>query len=116
MTPAPSTGGIGVRGGLPATMIRVMAESTGGPSNTSGPTAADGPRGRARRMVRSGLWVLGSSVVLALLPVMWGRWDVNRYFVAFGLLGALLGTSMVLHGAWDWVRSPKQTRESDGGR
>ena len=84
-----------------------MAERSGNPSDVTGPAADDRRRG-ARRMIGAGLWVVGSSVVVALLPLVWGRWDINRYLVAFGLLGALLGTSLFLHGGWDWLRSRKR--------
>jgi len=54
-------------------------------------------------MLGVGATILLASVVMMLLPVLWGPWSVNRYLVAFGFAGACLGISLVLNGAWDWV-------------
>ena len=61
--------------------------------------------GRARRAVRIGLALVVVFGLLVLSPLLLGRWSVNRYLVAFGLIGMLLGASFLLHGGWDWVRS-----------
>jgi len=54
--------------------------------------------------MRAGLGTLVASVLLALTPLALGRWDVNRYLVAFGFVGGCVGASILLHGFWDWLR------------
>lgn len=55
-------------------------------------------------MLGAGLGALLVSLALVLLPALWGEWDWNKYFVAFGLIGTCLGLSLLLHGTWDWLR------------
>jgi hypothetical protein len=43
--------------------------------------------------------------LLVFSPLLLGRGSINRYIVAFSLIGVLLGASFLLHGGWDWVRS-----------
>ena len=61
-------------------------------------------RARARRTVAAGLLILALSALLILSPLAWGRWDWNKYFVAFGLFGACLGATCAFNGGWDWLR------------
>jgi len=60
---------------------------------------------RARRTVGVGLLLIVVFGLLVLSPLLLGRGSINRYLVAFGLIGVLLGASFLLHGGWDWVRS-----------
>jgi hypothetical protein len=60
---------------------------------------------RARRTVGIGLLLIVVFGLLVLSPLLMGRGSINRYLVAFGLIGVLLGASFLLHGGWDWVRS-----------
>ena len=59
--------------------------------------------GSARRALVAGAIVVFSSAVLVSSPLMLGRSTINRYLVAFGVIGGLLGASVFLHGAWDWL-------------
>ncbi len=43
-------------------------------------------------------------LVLIFLPLLLGRGSLNRFIVAIGLLGFLLGASIVAHGALDALR------------
>ena len=74
------------------------------PTHETPPPPSPGPRDNARRTLGAGLLILACSLGLVLLPLLLGHWSVNRYFVAFGLIGACLGLSCLLHGAWDWLR------------
>jgi hypothetical protein len=65
----------------------------------------EGKASRARRTVGIGLALVVVFGLLVLSPLLLGRGSINRYFVAFGLIGVLLGASFLLHGGWDWVRS-----------
>jgi len=58
----------------------------------------------SRRAVLAGLGLLAFCIVLALLPLVWGSSSINKYFVAFGLLGSCVAISFIIHGAWDWWR------------
>ena len=60
------------------------------------------------RVIRTGLLALVASILLALLPALWGEWEWNKYFVAFGLIGTFLGLSLLLHGTWDWLRDRRR--------
>ncbi len=60
---------------------------------------------RAQRTVGVGLLLIVVFGLLVLSPLLLGRGSINRYLVAFGLIGVLLGVSFLLHGGWDWVRS-----------
>ena len=59
----------------------------------------------------AGATILLASMALMFLPLLWGRWSVNRYFVAAGFIGTCLGLSLLLHGVWDWL-----ARRTRGGR
>jgi hypothetical protein len=75
------------------------------------PPAAPAPAGqaqRARRTVAAGLVSLAACSLLVLSPLLLGRWSANRYLVAFGLIGCLLGGSFLLHGAWDWLAARRR--------
>ena len=80
--------------------------SNGAPSDEEfrSDSAAD-RRGRARRTVFVGLIVLGIFTLLTFSPLVLGRGSLNRYIVAFSLMGAFVGGSCVIHGAWDWLRA-----------
>jgi hypothetical protein len=61
------------------------------------------------RSVRRAL-LAGAALVLVcgcvvFSPLLLGRGSLNRYLVAFGLMGFLLGASLLLHGGWDWLTS-----------
>jgi hypothetical protein len=62
------------------------------------------PRDRARRTVFIGLAVFLTGALITLSPILLGRGSLNRYVVAFGLVGVFIGGSCVLHGGWDWLR------------
>ena len=59
----------------------------------------------ARRALLAGLALVVVCGLLALSPLVLGRGSINRYIVAFALMGFLLGGSFLLHGAWDWLSS-----------
>jgi hypothetical protein len=59
----------------------------------------------ARRAVTIGLVVLLACAVLTLSPLLLGRGSINRFIVAFGLMGVFIGASFILHGSWDWLRA-----------
>ena len=61
-----------------------------------------------RQVLRTGMLVTGTSLLLVFLPAFWGEWDWNKYFVAFGLIGTFLGLSLLLHGTWDWLRDRRR--------
>ena len=61
-------------------------------------------RHRARRTVLIGLAVFVVFAVLAFSPLLLGRGSLNRFIVAFSLVGVMLGGSFMIHGAWDWLR------------
>ena len=55
-------------------------------------------------------WTVLIGIVLVLLfgslaftPLLLGRGSINRYIVAFSVVGVLLGPSCFLHGTWDWL-------------
>ena len=56
----------------------------------------------------TGLLFVAASSLLVLSPLLLGRWSANRYLVAFGLIGCLLGGSFLLHGAWDWLAARRR--------
>ena len=62
-------------------------------------------RPRARRTVLIGLFVFVVFAMLAFSPLLLGRGSLNRFIVAFSLVGVMLGGSFMLHGAWDWLRA-----------
>lgn len=57
----------------------------------------------ARRALLTGSMLVVVFGPLVLAPLLLGRWSVNRYIVALGLVGVLIGGSVLLHGAWDWM-------------
>ena len=57
----------------------------------------------ARRTVLTGIVLIVLFGLLALTPLLLGRGGINRYIVAFSVVGVLLGASCVLHGTWDWL-------------
>lgn len=66
--------------------------------------------------MRAGLATLVFSVLLALTPLVLGRWDLNRYLVAFGFVGGCVGASILLHGFWDWLRGGDMVADAGGER
>ena len=64
----------------------------------------DTPRRRAGQAVAGGFGILGAGVVLVLLPLLLGEFAWNKYLVAFGLVGTLLGLTIVLHAGLDLLR------------
>jgi hypothetical protein len=65
-------------------------------------------RARARRTVVIGLVVFVVFALLTFSPLLLGRGSLNRFIVAFSLVGVMLGGSFVLHGAWDWLRAGRR--------
>ncbi len=62
-------------------------------------------RREAQYAMITGSLVFFAGALLVLAPLVLGRTMLNRFLVAFGIVGACLGTSMILHGGWDWIRS-----------
>ena len=62
----------------------------------------------ARRALAVGAVFMAFSAVLVFSPLVLGRWALNKYLVAFGLFGALLGASVMLNGVIDWFRSGRR--------
>jgi len=56
---------------------------------------------RNYRPILVGVISLAISACLLLLPLVLGANSLNRFLVAFGFLGACLGVSCMLNGAWD---------------
>ena len=54
-----------------------------------------------------GFAVVAVFASLTLSPLLLGRGSINRYLVAFGLLGVFAGGSFILNGSWDWLRAGK---------
>ena len=63
----------------------------------------EGKIGSTRRALVAGFVLLLCSALLVASPLVLGRSTINRYLVAFGVIGLLLGASVFLHGAWDWL-------------
>jgi hypothetical protein len=70
--------------------------------------AMDEPRRRhsPRRTILTGAASLAAGVIFVFAPLLLGRGSLNRYLVLIGLLGVVVGASLVLHGTWDllWER------------
>ena len=62
-------------------------------------------RRSARRAVTIGVVVFLACAALTLSPLLLGRGSINRFIVAFGLMGVFIGASFILHGGWDWLRA-----------
>ncbi len=64
-------------------------------------------RTAAGKAIRLGCAVIIAAMALLLVPLV-SRYialeQINRYMVAFGLLGMCVGISLILHGAVDWWR------------
>ena len=65
----------------------------------------DEGRASGRRAVVAGVTLVVACGLLVLSPLLLGRGSINRFLVAFGLVGFLLGASVLLHGGWDWLTS-----------
>jgi small neutral amino acid transporter SnatA (MarC family) len=61
----------------------------------------------AQKAIRLGCAVIVAAIALLLIPLI-SRYialqQINRYVVAFGLLGMCVGLSLILNGAVDWWR------------
>jgi hypothetical protein len=66
----------------------------------------------ARRAVKAifvGIGCFLFGVLFVFSPLLWGpRFTYNKYFVVVGLIGALLGASVVLNGGIDWIRARRR--------
>ena len=58
-----------------------------------------------RRALLAGAALVLVCGCMVFSPLLLGRGSLNRYLVAFGLMGFLLGASLLLHGGWDWLTS-----------
>jgi|KBSMisStandDraft_5_1062788.scaffolds.fasta_scaffold2627032_2 hypothetical protein len=65
-------------------------------------------RRRAGRTLLAGLALILICGLIVLSPLLLGRSSANRYLVAFGLIGILLGFSFLLHGTWDWLAARRR--------
>ena len=83
------------------------------PAGSPDGTRTPAPRSSPRRVVMAGAWTFLASAGVMFLPLLWGRWDSNRYFVAFGFVGACLGASFMLHGTWDWLKTRAGARKAE---
>ena len=63
----------------------------------------EGKRQGARRTILTGLLLVAGCGLVVLSPLVLRTGSVNRYLVAFGLVGVLLGGSFLLNGSWDWL-------------
>ena len=63
---------------------------------------------RAGRTLVTGLTLVLICGLLVFSPLLLGQWSANRYLVAFGLIGCLLGGSFLLHGTWDWLAARRR--------
>jgi hypothetical protein len=62
-------------------------------------------RGRAARVIRVGIIVFIVGITMVFLPLLIGHTALNKYLVAFGLVGTLVGLSCVTNGAIDRFRA-----------
>ena len=67
------------------------------------PDARD-PRRSASQAIRVGVIVLAVGAVLTLVPLVLDLRSVNRFLVAFGLIGVLVGLGCLTNGLIDLVR------------
>jgi hypothetical protein len=58
-----------------------------------------------------GAAVLIASMTVVFSPLLLGQNAMNKYLVAFGLVGACAGLSIMLHGAVDWLRRPREAKK-----
>ena len=65
--------------------------------------AHDSRRG-ASRAIRAGVIVLVTGAALTLLPLVIDLRSLNRFLVAFGLIGVLLGLGCLTNGLIDLLR------------
>ena len=68
----------------------------------------EGKASAARRALLAGVMLVLFFGLLVLSPLLLGRGSINRYIVAFGLIGVLLGGSFLLHGSWDWFAARRR--------
>ena len=68
----------------------------------------DAAAGSARRALLAGLALVLAFGLLAVSPLLLGLGSLNRYVVAFSLIGVLLGGSFLLHGLWDWLAARRR--------
>ena len=68
---------------------------------------ADGNRA-VRRALLAGVALVVVCGCVVVSPLLLGRGSLNRYLVAFGLIGVLLGGSFLVHGSWDWLAARRR--------
>lgn len=61
-----------------------------------------------RRVLLAGVALVLVFGLIMLTPLLMGLGSLNRYVVAFGLIGVLLGGSFILHGSWDWLAARRR--------
>jgi len=61
-------------------------------------------RPQPRRTILLGAAVFVVSGLVVLSPLLLGRGSLNRFIVAFGLMGVFIGGSAAIHGCWDWLK------------
>ena len=62
-------------------------------------------RAVASRALRVGLLILACGIGLASLPLLLSLGGFDKYIVAFGLIGILIGLGCLTNGAIDWIRA-----------
>jgi hypothetical protein len=64
---------------------------------------------RAVRAIGVGACCFVAGGVVLFSPLLWGpRFSYNKYFVVVGLILGLLGVSMSLNGALDWLAAKRR--------
>jgi hypothetical protein len=84
----------------------VTSEKEEPPMPVAAPGVGRGASGERRgpaRTVGVGLLLVAGFGLLMLSPLVLGPGSLNRFVVAIGLAGMLIGGSCVIHGAWDWM-------------
>jgi hypothetical protein len=56
------------------------------------------------RTIFLSLAILAASGLLMLVPLAIGRSSINRFIVAFALVGVCWGATALLLSGWDWLR------------
>jgi hypothetical protein len=62
-------------------------------------------RAVAARAIRAGVLILACGAALALFPLLLSLGGFDKYAVACGLIGILVGLGCLTNGAIDWVRA-----------